>query len=149
MNTSKAAAIELARGIAQGAPTGVDLGIAPPFVYLDAVQQAIAGSSVLLGAQDCYCESNGAFTGEISIDMLKDVGARFCLTGHSERRHILHDMPDLIARKALAIYKGGLTIIHCVGEKLEERDGNKTLDVVKSQLNELKPSEMTPLTTLK
>jgi len=143
MNTSKAAAIELARGIAQGAPTGVDLGIAPPFVYLDAVQQAIAGSSVLLGAQDCYCESNGAFTGEISIDMLKDVGARFCLTGHSERRHILHDMPDLIARKALAIYKGGLTVIHCVGEKLEERDGNKTLDVVKSQLNELKPSEMT------
>src|SRR5436190_6061430 len=69
MNTSKAAAIELARSIAQGAPTRVDLGIAPPFVYLDAVQQAIAGSSVLLGAQNCYCESNGAFTGEISIDM--------------------------------------------------------------------------------
>jgi triosephosphate isomerase len=143
MNTSKATAIDLAKAIAKGAPTGVDIGIAPPFVYLDAVAQAITGSSVLLGAQDCYCESNGAFTGEISIDMLKDVGVRFCLTGHSERRHILHEPPDLVSRKAASIYKGGLSVIHCVGEKLEERDSNQTLSVVKSQLEELKPSAMT------
>src|SRR5687768_17307914 len=143
MNTSKAAAIELAKGVAAGASSGVDVGVAPPFVYLDAVGQALAGSSVLLGAQDCYCENNGAFTGEISIEMLKDLGIRFVLTGHSERRHVLHEPPELIGRKASAIYKGGLIVIHCVGEKLEERDANKTLDVVKAQLDELKPGEMT------
>jgi triosephosphate isomerase (TIM) len=142
MNTSKAAAVELAKGVAKGAVTGVDIGVAPPFVYLDAVAQAIAGSSILLGAQDCYCEISGAYTGEISADMLKDVGVRFCLTGHSERRHVLHEPSDLIARKARAIYKGGLTLIHCVGEKLEERDSNQTLNVVKQQLDELKPTEM-------
>jgi triosephosphate isomerase len=74
MNTSKASAVELAKAVAKGAPgSGVETGVAPPFVYLDAVGQAIAGSSVLLGAQDAYFEKNGAFTGEISIEMLKDL----------------------------------------------------------------------------
>ena len=143
MNTSKAVATDLAKGVAKGAVTGVDIGVAPPFVYLDAVAQALSGSSVLLGAQDCYCETSGAYTGEVSVEMLKDVAVRFCLTGHSERRHVIHEPSDLIARKALAIYKGGLTLIHCVGEKLEERDSNQTLNVVKQQLDELKPAEMT------
>ena len=61
--------------------SGVEVGVAPPFVYLDAVHEALAGSKVLLGAQDCYCEKNGAFTGEVSIEMLKDVGVTFCLAG--------------------------------------------------------------------
>jgi triosephosphate isomerase len=143
MNTTKASAVELARAVAKGAPrSGVEVGVAPPFVYLDAVAQALAGSNVLLGAQDAYFEKSGAFTGEISVEMLKDVGARFCLAGHSERRHILHESPDLVARKAAAIYAGGLTLVHCVGEKLEERDAGKTLSVVENQLDELKPSEM-------
>ncbi len=101
---------------------GVQVGIAPPFVYLDAVSQAIAGSAVLLGAQDAYFENNGAFTGEISVEMLKDVGVKFVLAGHSERRHVLHESSELVSRKAQAIYAGGLTLIHCVGEKLEQRD---------------------------
>lgn len=143
MNTTKAAAIELARGVAAGAPASVQVGMAPPFVYIDAVVQAVAGSSVLVGAQDAYFEKSGAFTGEVSVDMLKDIGAKFCLTGHSERRHVLGEKPELIAKKAAAIYKGGLILVHCVGEKLEERDGNKTLDVVKAQLNELTPSDYT------
>src|SRR3954469_22153331 len=121
MNTNKASAIELARAVAKGAPaSGVQVGVAPPFVYLDAVNQALAGSSVLLGAQDVYFEKNGAFTGEISIEMLKDVGVRFALAGHSERRHVIREPSELVARKAHAIYAGGLTLIHCVGEKLEE-----------------------------
>src|SRR6266566_4471604 len=97
MNTVKATAIELGKAVAKGAPKGgaVDVGVAPPFVYLDAVGQAIAGSSVLLGAQDVYYEKNGAFTGEISTEMLKDLDVRFCLTGHSERRHVLHEPPEL------------------------------------------------------
>jgi triosephosphate isomerase (TIM) len=144
MNTTKSAAIELAKGVAKGAPAqGVQAGIAPPFVYLDAAAQAIAGSPVLLGAQDCYFEKNGAFTGEISVEMLKDLGVRFCLTGHSERRHVLRESPELIAKKAQAIYAGGLILIHCVGEKLEERDANQTLAVVEAQVKELNRDSIT------
>jgi len=138
MNTTRAAAIELARGIAKGAPgSGVDVGVAPPFVYLDAVGQSLAPSRVLLGAQDAYFEKNGAFTGEVSVEMLKDLNVKFCLTGHSERRHVLKEPGELVAKKATAVYAGGLTLIHCVGEKLEERDAGKTLPVVQSQLDEL------------
>lgn len=137
MNTNKAGAIELAKGVAKGARTDMQVGVAPPFVYLDAVGQALAGSTVLLGAQDAYFEKNGAFTGEISVEMLKDLGVKFCLTGHSERRHVLKEPGALVARKAEAIYAGGLILVHCVGEKLEERDANQTLEVVRSQLEEL------------
>lgn len=137
MNTTKAVAVALAKAVAKSAPAEVQVGMAPPFVYLDAVGQAIAGSTVLLGAQDAYFEKNGAFTGEISVEMLKDLGVKFCLTGHSERRHIIGETPALIARKAEAIYAGGLTLVHCVGEKLDQRDGGKTLEVVKAQLGEL------------
>lgn len=142
MNTSKAQAVELAKGVAKGAIAGVDTGIAPPFVYLDAVNQAIAGSSVLLGAQDVYFEKNGAFTGEISVEMLKDLGVKFVLTGHSERRHVLKETPELVGKKADAIYSAGLILVHCVGEKLEERDANKTLAVVEAQLKELQPAKI-------
>src|SRR5437868_5484552 len=136
MNTTKSSAIELARAVGKGAPReGVQVGIAPPFVYLDAAVQALSGSSVLLGAQDVYFEKNGAFTGEISVEMLKDLAVRFCLTGHSERRHVLKESGELVARKAAAVYAGGLTLIHCVGEKIEQRDAGQTLVVVQSQLD--------------
>jgi triosephosphate isomerase len=141
MNTTKAAAVELAKAVARGAgASGVETGIAPPFVYLDAVGSAIAGSSLLLGAQDAYFEKNGAFTGEISVEMLKDVGVRFVLTGHSERRHVIKEPSELVAKKAAGVYAAGLTLIHCVGEKLEERDANKTFTVVQAQLEEINPS---------
>ncbi|MDB5333890.1 MAG: pgk tpi [Phycisphaerales bacterium] len=143
MNTLKASAIELAKAVAQGSPrSGVEVGVAPPFVYLDAVAQALAGSPVLLGAQDAFYEKSGAFTGEISVDMLKDVGVKFVLTGHSERRHVLHESPELVGKKAAAVYNGGLILVHCVGEKLDERDGNKTLAVVEAQLKELNPQSI-------
>ena len=142
MNTDRAAAVALAKGVAAAPVSGIEVGIAPPFVYLEAVGAAIAGSTVLLGAQDCYPEKNGAFTGEISIDMLKDVGVKFCLAGHSERRHVIEEPSDLIARKAAAVYSSGLTLIHCVGEKIEQRDNGKTLEVVQKQLDELNPSNI-------
>jgi len=145
MNTNKASAIELAKAVAKAAPAGVEVGMAPPFVYLDAVGAAIAGSSVLLGAQDVYFEKNGAFTGEISIEMLKDLGVKFILTGHSERRHVLHETPALVGKKAAAVLAAGLTLVHCVGEKLEERDGGKTLAVVQAHLDELPASVADPL----
>jgi triosephosphate isomerase len=144
MNTTKASAVELAKAVAKGAPAsaGVQVGIAPPFVYIDAVSQALSGSPVLVGAQDAYFEKSGAFTGEVSVDMLKDVGAKFVLTGHSERRHVLHESGDLVGKKAAAVYAAGLILIHCVGEKLEERDANQTLAVVQRQIDELKSDAM-------
>jgi triosephosphate isomerase len=137
MNTTRHAAVELASAIAKGGTGGVTVGIAPPFVYLDAVHAAIANSAVLLGAQDVYFEKGGAFTGEISVDMLKDLGVHFVLTGHSERRHLIGESSELISKKAHAVYGGGLILVHCVGEKLEERDANKTFDVIQTQLMEL------------
>ncbi len=142
MNTTKASAMDLAKAVAAGAPDGVEVGVAPPFVYLDRVSKVIAGSKVLLGAQDAYCEDFGAFTGEICPSMLKDIGAQFCLTGHSERRHVLNESPELIGRKAAAVYGSGMTLVHCVGEKLAERDSGKTFAVIDAQIDELNPEKM-------
>src|SRR3954447_17111519 len=114
MNLTKTSSVDLARAIARAIPASVEVGIAPPFVYIDAVASAISGSKLLLGAQDAYCESGGAFTGEICVPMLKDLGVKFALTGHSDRRHILHEPPELVGKKATAIYSAGLTLIHCV-----------------------------------
>jgi triosephosphate isomerase len=142
MNLNKASAVALASAVARAIPSSVDVGAAVPFVYLDAVNQTIAGTSLLLGAQDGYCEKEGAFRGEICVTLLQDVGVKFVLTGHSERRHILHEPAELVGRKAMAVYAAGLILVHCVGEKLEERDSGQTLAVVEAQLRELKPSEM-------
>ena len=139
MNLNRAGSVELAKAVARGAAElPIDIGIAPPFVYLDAVNQALAGSKVLLGAQGSYFQPSGAFTGEVALDMIKDVGAKFVLNGHSERRHVLNEPSELIAKKAEAIYKAGLMLVHCVGERLEERDADKTLAVVGAQLQEIK-----------
>ena len=143
MNTTRAAAVELAKAVAKGAPkSGVQVGMAPPFVYLDAVTQAVTDTGVLVGAQDLYFEKSGAFTGEVCADMLKDVGATFVLTGHSERRHVLGESPKLISQKAHAAYAAGLILVHCVGEKLEERDADRTFQVVQAQLEELSSGQM-------
>lgn len=138
MNTTKAAAVALAQEVAAGVKDdAVTVGVAPSFVYLDAVGEALKGSKVLLGAQDCYFQKNGAFTGEVSAEMLLDLGVKFCLAGHSERRHVIGEDSELVAKKAMAIYNAGLILIHCVGEKLDEREAGRTLDVVRKQLNEL------------
>ena len=144
MNTDKGSAIKLAEAVAAGA-SGVKtkLGVAPPFVYLDAVSQVLQNSSVLLGAQDVYFEKDGAFTGEISVAMLKGLGVKFVLTGHSERRHVLGESSAIVSKKASAVYAGGLILVHCVGEMLEERDSNSTFTVVQSQLNELDSKTIT------
>jgi triosephosphate isomerase (TIM) len=144
MNTTKAVGVELAKGVAKGVPSGVDVGVAPPFVYLDAVGQALAGSAVMLGAQDAYIEKDGAYTGEICLGMLKDLNVKFVINGHSERRHVIGESSALVAKKANAIYADGLILIHCVGEKLEERDAGKTMDVIRHQLEELNQSMQDP-----
>src|SRR3954454_20853828 len=134
MNLNRAGSVELAKAIARGAAElPIDIGIAPSFVYLDAVNQALAGSKVWLGAQGSYFQAEGAFTGEVALDMVKDVGAKFVINGHSERRHVLKEPSELIAKKAETIHKGGLVLVHCVGETIEERDANRALEVLGRQ----------------
>ena len=141
MNTTKASAVALATAVAKGMPrSGVRVGVAPPFVYLDAVAHAVAGTDLWVGAQDVYFAESGAFTGEISVAMLKDLGVRFCLTGHSERRRVLNEPEQLTAKKAHAVYAGGLALVHCVGETLDEREAGQTFDVIQTQLGELTSS---------
>lgn len=135
MNLTREAAVSLARGIAQQVDGSIaaEVAICPPSVYLDAVAQAIQGSVVALGAQNMYHEPKGAFTGEVSAEMLRDVGCKFVILGHSERRHVLGESNEDVNRKVLAAIAGGLLPIVCVGETLDEREAGKTQSVVEEQ----------------
>jgi len=137
MNTDSKSAVELAKGVAEKCASLLgkcDVAVCPPFVYLPAVKSALGSSAVGLGAQDVYFEAKGAFTGEVSTAMLKDVGCKYVLIGHSERRHVLKESNELINKKLIAAIDAGLLPIFCVGELLEERNANKTEAVVKEQI---------------
>ncbi len=136
MNTSLSEAKALAGGLvaAIGSVEAVDLAVCPPFVYVPAVVEAVKGSKIAVGAQDMFYEDNGAFTGEISTAMLKDVGCRYAILGHSERRHVIGESDELINRKVVKALSDGLLPIFCVGELLEEREAGKTWDVVERQV---------------
>lgn len=134
MNLNRAQAKELAAAIAQGDCDVADVLVCPPFVYMDCVSQIVSGAQVSLGAQDVYHQPNGAFTGEISTQMLTDLGCNFVILGHSERRHVLGETDALINQKIHAALGAGLTPILCVGETLEEREAGQTLTVVRTQL---------------
>ncbi|HRU06206.1 MAG TPA: triose-phosphate isomerase [Candidatus Brocadiia bacterium] len=135
MNTSRATAVTLAKAVAGECASvpAVDVAVCPPFPYLQAVADALAGGPVALGGQNAYFEKEGAFTGEVSPLMLKDIGCRYVILGHSERRHVMGEKDDLIARKVAACLDTGLQVILCVGELIEERRAGKTADVVKRQ----------------
>lgn len=136
MNLSRSGCVELAKSLVKevGTTDKVDLAVCPPFVYLTDVAAAVAGSHVALGAQNMFYENNGAFTGEISGAMLKDVACRYVILGHSERRHVIGETDELINRKMIKALSDGLDPIFCVGELLEERQANKTNDVVRRQV---------------
>lgn len=140
MNTDGHSSIELAEGIASGsvdaAGQSVTVAVCPPFVYLQTVAKAVGTSNVALGAQDMYFEPNGAFTGEVSAAMLKDIGCVYCICGHSERRHVIGETDELINKKVAAAVAGGLLPILCVGELLCEREASETNAVVTRQLKE-------------
>jgi triosephosphate isomerase len=135
MNLSRTEATELAKGVAAATPGGnTDVLVCPSNVYLDAVSKSVSGSSVAVGGQDVYFESGGAYTGETSTDMLKDVGCTHVILGHSERRNVIGECDKLINKKVHAALAAGLTPVLCVGELLEERESGKTIEVVKSQI---------------
>lgn len=114
----------------------VDVALFPPFVYLETVARVIRErrSGVLLGAQDVCAEPDGAFTGEISVGMLQDLGVTHALAGHSERRHVFGESDDVVRRKCHALLAGGLTCVLCVGETLEQREAGNTDEVNERQL---------------
>lgn len=111
----------------------VDIVIAPPFPYIGLAAQENSQASVEVAGQNCYLKESGAYTGEVSPAMLRDVGAKWVILGHSERRHILGESSAFIAEKTKFAIKEGLKVILCVGEKKEEREANKTFDVVSHQ----------------
>ena len=137
MTQNRASAVALAEGVAKAAEKieGVDLAVCPPSCYLDAVGRAIAGSKVALGAQNMYHEKDGAFTGELSAAMLRDLGCTYVILGHSERRHILGETDAAINKKVHAALAAGLIPIVCVGELLAEREAGQTLAVIRRQFD--------------
>jgi len=137
MYKTVAEAVALAQEIRAGLALPLkdrDVLVAPPFTALSAVSEALRGSGVLLGAQNMHWEREGAFTGEISPVMLKDVGCAHVILGHSERRHIFGESDEMVARKTRAAVDNGLTPILCGGETLPERESSRTLEVVERQL---------------
>jgi triosephosphate isomerase len=137
MNTTLASGRELAAALANAIPTElarVEVAVCPPFPYLSAVGAAVADSAVQLGAQTASHENLGAFTGEVAVEMLKDVGCRWVILGHSERRQFQTESDELISRKARKVLDTGLHVILCVGETLSQRQANQMGSVLDSQM---------------
>ncbi|MBN2582087.1 MAG: triose-phosphate isomerase [Planctomycetes bacterium] len=137
MNLNRAEAVALASAVVKGASyKDIDVGMAPPFVYLDAVAAAAKGSPAHVAAQNCYFEPKGAFTGEVSPQMVLDVGCDTVILGHSERRHVLGESDETINSKVKAALAAGLKVILCLGETLDEREAGNTNDVCQRHVRE-------------
>jgi len=135
MNTTRGQALELAADVGRAVRnSGAQVAIYPPFVWLETIRSSVGATGPLLGAQDCSPNCNGAFTGDVSLEMLKECGVSTVLIGHSERRHGLKEPEERIAAKLEAVLGAGLTAVLCVGETLDEREAGKTDEVNNAQL---------------
>ena len=136
MNASKASVKSLIDGILSGMEgVNSEVLVCVPFPYMSQVESLIEGSNLKLGAQNININSSGAFTGEVSADMIKDFGAKHVIVGHSERRSLYGETSSVAAEKTKAALDSGLTPLLCVGESLEHREAGKTEAVVEEQLN--------------
>lgn len=136
MHGSRAATKSLLTDLEQGVKPDwpIDIVVFPPYVYLGEAARLLDEGQIHLGAQDVCAESAGAFTGQVSAAMLKDVGCRYVIVGHSERRRLYHEDDAVVARKFAAAQQAGLTPVLCVGETLEEHEAHHTESVVARQL---------------
>ncbi|MGD0964680.1 MAG: triose-phosphate isomerase [Candidatus Acidiferrales bacterium] len=139
MHTTTAEATQLAKAIVDGmgimgSKDRVSVAVCPPFPYLALVGEILKGSCVALGAQNLYPEKEGAFTGEVSPTMLLDLGCKYVILGHSERRHILGESDAFINTKVRVALATGLSVILCVGETREQRQAHQTEEVLDRQL---------------
>ena len=136
MHKTSAEATVLAQAVLKGIGRlrSVDVVLCPPSTALGAVAKALKRRRVGLGGQNCHWAEQGAFTGEISVPMLQEIGATYCIIGHSERRQHFGETNETVARKVQAVFAKGLTPIVCVGETLQERDANQVFDVIGQQL---------------
>lgn len=137
MNLDRAGAVKLASATreALGSITSaVDVVLFPSFTLIEPVATALAGSAMAVGAQDCSAEALGAFTGQVSCDMVKEAGATWCVIGHSERRHGLAESDDLVGEKVLRALGSGMKIVLCVGETKQEREAGHAHQVNVRQL---------------
>jgi triosephosphate isomerase len=114
----------------------VDIVLAPPFTSLPHAAEMIKQTNITLAAQDVFYEEKGAYTGEISPSMIKDVGCKFVIIGHSERRQYFNETDEIVNRKIKAAQKGDLGIIFCLGESLEEREAGRTFDILEREMNQ-------------
>ena len=137
MNTIRAEGVALAEGLAKGVASesaAFEMVVCPPAIWLDAVAGAVKNSAVKLGGQDCHAQDKGAFTGNISAPMLKDMGCTYVIVGHSERRQYHGETDDMVKAKAEAALKQGLIPIVCVGETEAQRTAGQQNDVVGQQI---------------
>jgi triosephosphate isomerase len=142
MNGLRASAGELAKIVAGAASLPeVDVMVCPPATLIARFAAAAHGSRVAIGGQDCHAQAAGAFTGDISAEMLKDAGAQAVIVGHSERRHYHGETDAQVRAKALAARRAGLFAIVCVGETRAERDAGRALEVVRTQLDGSLPDD--------
>jgi len=114
--------------------TGVEVVVCPPFTALAAALEAASGSRIGIGAQDCYWEKEGAFTGEVAVPMIADLGCRYVIVGHSERRQYFGETDATVDKKIGAVLAQGLTCIGCLGETLQEREAGQTLQILERQV---------------
>jgi triosephosphate isomerase len=136
------------KGDGAAAASRAEILICPPATLLSAVRQASAGAPVQLGAQDCHWTKSGAYTGDISAEMLADQGCRFVIVGHSERRAGHAETDAIVQTKAVAATRAGLTAIICLGETEAERDAGKTIAIVERQFKGSLPPDATAANTV-
>lgn len=135
MNGSKESVSLLVNGLLKMEGSSAQVVVAPAFPYLSQVSEMLSGSHIVLAAQNASDQPKGAFTGEVSTSMLNDFGVKYVLAGHSERRSLYGESDAMVALKVKAILAEGLTPMLCIGETLEERESDKTLEVCERQLN--------------
>ena len=140
MNTLPAEGVALAKGVAAGKGEvcdSVNFIVCPPFTHLQSVVETLKGTNIAVGAQDCATETKGAYTGEVSAEMIAALGCEYVILGHSERRQYYGETSETLNKKMARAYENNLIPIYCVGENLEEREANRHFEVCKLQLEEV------------